>query len=161
MRKLIPAALAAVFVAGCGLAPKAQAPVRPQGFPQAAKTKAADKFLRITYVTANGLMGTSFKAPPNYWVRLQAYHSGDWNAQLDWTWRAFGGFMSGFNDRATWTTPGFEGTYTVDVQVRDRNNGWDWKTLYFQIEKDATGFEAIELSDEEKAAAKGPRTTGK
>lgn len=157
MRKLIAAATAALLVAGCGTALNQKAPARQAG-PMAAKTTIAkpkaptDAFLRITYVTANGLMGSSFTAPPNYHVRLRAYTTADFNAQLDWTWRAWGPIF-GFREEATWTTPMMDGTYTVDVQVRDRDNGWDWKTLYFRIQKDAKLAEAA-LTEAEKAAAK-------
>lgn len=160
MRKLIPAALLVAFVAGCGMSPAAKAPVRAAGKAQAASQAADSRFLHISYITANGQMGTSFDAPPNLYVRFRAYTSAPYNAQLDWTWRAFGGFMNGFNDQATWTTPSFDGTYTVDVQVRDRQSGWDWKTLYFRIKRDATEFTATTLSDAEKAKAQGPRSTG-
>ncbi len=159
MRKLIAAATASLLVAGCGTAHMAKAPVRQGQTAQAAKAKANDAFLRITYITANGLMGTSFTAPPNYQVRLRAYTTADWNAQLDWNWRAFGPIF-GFNDSATWTTPSFDGTYTVDVQVRNRDNGWDWKTLYFRVQKNAKLAEA-ELDEADKAAAEGPVTRDK
>lgn len=153
MRKLIAAATASLLLAGCGTAHMAKAPVRQGQALQAAKAKANDAFLRITYVTANGLMGTSFEAPANYQIRLQAYTTADWNAQLTWRWHAFGPIF-GFNDTATWTTPAFEGTYTVDVQVDDRQNGSDWKTLWFRVKKDAKLAE-VTLSDADKAAAKG------
>lgn len=159
MRKLLAVATASLFLAGCGMTPSAQAPARTSRPAQAAKAPAADAFLRITYITANGLMGSSFTAPPNHRVRLRAYTSADWNAQLQWTWRAWGPIF-GFNDTADWTTPMMDGTYTVDIQVRDRDNGWDWKTLYFRVQKDAA-LEATELTDAEKARARGPVTTDK
>ena len=177
MRKLIAATTAALFVAGCtapahpwasqyqsirgqaGTAYNAQSPLQKAQGAQAARAKAPDAFLRITYITANGLMGSSFTAPPNHHVRFRAYTSADWNARLDWTWRAWGPIF-GFDDTATWTTPTTEGTYTVDVQVRDRDNGWDWKTLYFRVEKDAR-FQASELGEAEKAGAQGPVTREK
>lgn len=144
MRKLLPAALVLAVVAGCGVSPTSKAPVRA-----ASKVAAqqADKFLHISYVTANGMMGTSFEAPPNHYIRLQAYTSAPWNAQLNWTWRSFGSFINGFNDRATWTTPPIEGSFTVDVQVRDKDNGFDWTTLYFQIKKQAAGVKAVTEGD--------------
>ena len=164
MRKLIAAATATLLMAGChhAAAPTAKSPLRA-GTAQASKigapAKAADAFLRITYVTANGLMGSSFNAPPNHRVRLKAYTSADWNAQLDWTWRAWGPIW-GFNDSAEWTTPMTDGTYTVDIQVRDRQNGWDWKTLYFRVQKEGT-LEATDLSEADKAKAQGPASKAK
>ena len=152
MRKLLPAVLAIAFVAGCGVTPTSKAPVRAGTATKAAAKQAADsKFLRISYVTANGMMGTNFEAPPNHYIRLQAYTSAPFGSQLDWNWRSFAGFVSGFNDRATWYTPSYEGTFTIDVQVRDKQNGFDWETLYFRVKKQATELEALDEPVETEA----------
>ena len=151
MKKLLPAAIVAAVVSGCGThaaVPTAQAPAS-----KAVAAKADTKFQPIIqYVTANGQMGHSFVAPPNYPIRLQAYAMGD--GPLTFNWSGWGVVM-GYGDWATWVTPMIPGTYTIQLQVRDTHGGFAWDTLWFQV-RNRSGLAPAELTDADKANAKGP-----
>ncbi|MDB5097918.1 MAG: hypothetical protein JWM80_2339 [Cyanobacteria bacterium RYN_339] len=151
MKKLLAAALLAAAVSGCGThaaAPAAQAPAA-----KAVTAQASTKFQPIIhYITANGQMGQSFIAPPNYNIRLQAYATGD--GPLTFNWQGWGIIM-GFGDWANWVTPMMPGTYTVQLQARDNHGGLAWQTLWFTIRQRAT-LAPTELSAADKASAKGP-----
>jgi len=152
VKKLLPAALVAAAVSGCG---HAALPSAQQTTAQAVAAKAASTKFQpiIQYITANGQMGHSFVAPPNYPIRLQAYAIGD--GPLTFNWSGWGVVM-GYGDWATWVTPMIPGTYTIQLQARDNHGGMAWDTIWFTV-RNRAAFAAAEVSDADKASAKGPK----
>lgn len=149
MNKLIPAAVAALLLAGCGT----QRPVAPTSVQaQRPVVRSTDgKYMPIIHwITANGAIGHSFSAPPNQRIRFECMATGQ--GALTFDWRAWGPIF-GMGPRAEWVAPFLPGTYQVEVTARDFQgySARDW--VWIQVRPMAK-FEAIELDEKAKAGAK-------
>lgn len=151
MKKLLPFVFAAATLAGCGSHPVAPASAVRPGVTTAQAAKSDARFpLTIQYVTANGMMGTSFTAPPNYPIQFYCYTMG--SGMLQFIWNAFGPIFN-FGAQANWTTPSTEGLYTVQVWVSSmETHEQAFQTLYVNIRNNAK-LGITTLTDAEKATA--------
>jgi hypothetical protein len=156
VKKLLLVALTAMTLAGCGTS-RPNATVAPAAnHTNALAAKSAERFPpMIQYVTANGMMGYSFVAPPNYPMQFMCWATGD--GFLNYTWQAWGPIF-GMNQYANWTTPYQPGNYNVQVWVRSQTGEATWANIYVQVRPQAK-LAVQEMSDADKETAKKPVAT--
>ncbi len=154
MKKLLSLAVLATALAGCGnIHPLANAVgaagVRAQNvqsFPPV-----------IEYVTANGIMGMSFTAPPNCPITFMCWATG--SSPLTYQWTGWGPIL-GFGQTANWTSPMTAGTYDLQVWVRDMQGMSAWRDIWVQVQPQAQALATANLSAADKANAIKPSATG-